>query len=374
MKRVVVLGSTGSIGTQTLDIIRQHPNQLQVVGLAAGRNGWQLLAQASEFKVNRLALFHESAGEEFGLPAGMDALIDMVTADDVDIVVVSVAGVIGLLPTIEAIRAAKQIALASKEVLVAAGEIIMPLAKEFETTITPIDSEHSALFQCLQGYRHDQIDRLILTASGGPFRGWTRKQLKDITVDQALSHPTWRMGGKITIDSATMMNKGLETIEAKWLFDVEIDQVDVVVHPQSIIHSMAKFTDGSVLGQMGWPDMRLPIQYALLYPERTGNELKPWNPVDSPHLTFEAADEDTFSCLKIARESARIGGTMPCVMNAANEEAANAFLRGEVGFLQIADIVQATMNAHCIETATLETILETDAWARVTARACMESN
>lgn len=372
MKRIAILGSTGSIGTQTLDIIERHPDQLAVVGLAAARNGWQLIDQGRRFGVDRLVLFDDAAAKEFSLPGGMNALCDLVTDDQVDLVVIAVAGVIGLLPTLAAIDEGKQIALASKEVLVAAGEIVMPRVRDQGTILTPIDSEHSALFQCLQGYRHEQIDRLILTASGGPFRGATLKNLETITVEQALAHPTWRMGGKITIDSATLMNKGLETIEAKWLFDVSIDQVDVVVHPQSIVHSFAKFKDGSVLGQLGWPDMRLPIQYALLYPERRSNDLKPWGPLDTPNLTFEPVDHETFPSIELARQSARIGGTMPCVMNAANEEAANAFLRGEIAFLAIPEVVRRTMEAHATTHVDLDALLEADRWARETSRAQME--
>lgn len=298
----------------------------------------------------------------------MSGMLQMVTSDEVDMVVVAVAGVIGLLPTIEAIKAGKDIALASKEVLVAAGEIVMPLIAKHGVTMTPVDSEHSAIFQCMQGYRSDQVEELILTASGGPFRGRSLADLKNVSVQDALNHPTWNMGGKITIDSATLMNKGLESIEAKWLFGLEMDQVKVVVHPQSVVHSFVKFHDGSVLGQLGWPNMRLPIAYALLYPERRKNDLKPWNPVDTPNLTFESVDEETFRCLKLARQSARVGGTMPCAMNAANEEAANAFLRGDVEFLEIAQIVEKSMNAHTVVPATLESILETDAQTRAFVR------
>ncbi|MEZ0325026.1 MAG: 1-deoxy-D-xylulose-5-phosphate reductoisomerase [Fimbriimonas sp.] len=357
MKRIALLGSTGSIGTQTLDVISQFPDDLQVVALAAGRNEKLVAEQAERFGVSRTALYDRD---------GMDAIVELVTADEVDLVVVSVAGVIGLLPTIRAIEAGKDIALASKEVLVAAGEVVMPLVKKHGVTMTPIDSEHSAIFQCLQGYRAGQIEKLILTASGGPFRGW--KDLSGVTVQQALNHPTWSMGGKITIDSATLMNKGLEMIEAKWLFGVEIDQVEVIVHPQSIVHSFVKFTDGSVLGQCGWPDMRLPIAYALLYPERKPNAMKPWNPIDSPNLTFEAVDEDTFSALKLARQAAWAGGTMPCALNAANEEAANAFLRGEVKFLQILEIVEESMASHATQTASLDNLLATDAETRAFVR------
>ena len=356
MKRVVILGSTGSIGTQTLDIIRQFPDQFQVVGLAAARNEKLLSEQATEFKVTQTVLFERD---------GMDSLVALATLDEADIVVVSVAGVIGLLPTFEAIKAGKHIALASKEVLVAAGEIVMPLLKEHNVTMTPIDSEHSAIFQCLQGYRPDQVSEIILTASGGPFRGRSRDDLKEITVAQALNHPTWNMGGKITIDSATLMNKGLEMIEARWLFGVEMDQVKVVVHPQSVIHSMVKFTDGSVLGQLGWPNMRLPILYALTYPERQPNDLKNWDPTDTPSLTFEKPDEVAFPSLGLAREAAKQGGTMPAVMNAANEAVVAAFLAGRCGFLDISSVVERVMLEHSMSSATLTSILDADREARV---------
>ncbi len=362
MKRVVVLGSTGSIGTQTLDIAARHPDEIRIVGLAAGRDRAALDAQAARFGVAKTAVYAES---------GIDALMDLATGDDVDTVVVAVAGVIGLLPTLAAIRAGKTIALASKEVLVAAGEIVMPLAREHGVDLVPIDSEHSAIFQCLRGYRSDQVSRLIITASGGPFRGRTRESLEGVTVEQALNHPTWRMGGKITIDSATLMNKGLEAIEAQWLFGVPMDRVDVVVHPQSVVHSMVELADGSVLGQLGWPDMRLPIHIALTHPERVPSGLKRWSPVETPNLTFEPVDEATFPAIGLARAAARVGGTLPCALNAANEEAANAFLRGEVPFLQIAEIVERTMAAHETETPTLENLLETDRAARQFARKLM---
>lgn len=365
MKRVVILGSTGSIGTQTLDIIAQFPDELKVVGLAAARNEALLNEQAKRFKVKKTVLYERD---------GMDALIDLATLDEADVVVVSVAGVIGLLPTFRAIEAGKHIALASKEVLVAAGEVVMPMIEKYGVTMTPIDSEHSAIFQCVQGYRPDQIDRLILTASGGPFRGKKMEELAKVTVGDALNHPTWNMGGKITIDSATLMNKGLEMIEARWLFGVDIDQVDVVVHPQSVIHSMVKLTDGSVLGQLGWPNMRLPIAYALLYPERKPNGLKPWNPIDTPNLTFELPDVGTFRSLYLARQSARIGGTLPAAMNAANEHAANAFLRGEVSFLGIVEVVEAVMMEHQTMETTLESIVETDRVARERAQAYISNS
>ncbi len=356
MKRIVILGSTGSIGTQTLDIIRQFPNDFQVVGLAASSNEQTLNAQVAEFKVKNSVLFQRD---------GLNALVDLATLPEADLVVTSVAGVIGLLPTFEAIKAKKDIALASKEVLVAAGQVVMPLVQEYGVTMTPIDSEHSAIFQCIQGYQTEQIAELILTASGGPFRGKSRKELETITVNEALSHPTWNMGGKITIDSATLMNKGLEIIEAKWLFGMDIHQVSAVIHPQSVIHSMVKFKDGSVLGQLGWPDMRLPIAYALHFPERRENKLKSWNPVDTPNLTFEAVDEDTFRCLRLAKQSAATAGTMPACMNAANEATVAAFLNGKCGFLQIADIVDQVMSEHNTTSPTLETIIEVDKASRL---------
>ncbi len=362
MKRVVVLGSTGSIGTQTLDVISKLSNDLKVVALAANRNATLLAQQAKQFGVSNLALYEDVPGS--GIPSGMDAIVRLATLSEADIVVISVAGVIGLLPTIAAIEAGKNVALASKEVLVAAGEFIMPMVKKHGVTMTPIDSEHSALFQCMQGYRADQVESLIITASGGPFRGKKLADLTEITVEQAMNHPTWRMGGKITIDSATLMNKGLEAIEARWLFGVEIDQVQVVVHPQSVVHSMVKFKDSSVLGQLGWPNMRLPIAYALMYPDRIENGLPTWNPVDTPNLTFESVDEETFTCLGLARESAKLGGTMPCAMNAANEVAANAFINGGLRFLQIPEVIKRTMSEHSPLAATLDNVLTTDAQVR----------
>lgn len=373
MTRIAVLGSTGSIGVQTLDVVRQHSDRLEVVALSAHSSTQTLLKQAEEFGVSTLALYNPAAAVGTDVPSGMDALKAVATHPDADVVVVSVAGVIGLLPTIAAMEAGKRIALASKEVLVAAGSVVMPLAARLGVPVVPIDSEHSALFQCLLGSRPDHVDNLILTASGGPFRGRSLAQLREVTVADALDHPTWRMGGKITIDSATLMNKGLEMIEARWLFDVPIDQIEVVVHPQSIVHSFVRFKDGSVLGQLGWPNMRLPIQYALFHPERVANPMRPWNPVDTPALSFEKPDEQTFRSLGLARDASRIGGTMPCALNAANEEAANGFLRGEIGFLRIAEVVEEVMARHAVVSATLDTILATDASAREHARALMRA-
>lgn len=372
MKRIAILGSTGSIGSQTLDVVAQYPDLLEVVALAAGSNGAALQEQARRFGVGRLALYADP--QNSGLPTGMNALVDLATAEDIDVVVVSVAGVIGLKPTIAAIQAGKEIALASKEVLVAAGEIVSRLARDNGVAIRPIDSEHSAIFQCLQGYRTDQVERLVITASGGPFRGRARADLESVTIEQALAHPTWRMGGKITIDSATLMNKGLEMIEARWLFDIPMERVDCVVHPQSIVHSFVEFRDGSMLGQLGWPNMRLPIAYALLYPDRISNDFRRWNPTDTPNLTFEPVDEATFPSIGLARRSVAMGGTGPCAMNAANEEAANAFLRGEIGFLRITELVERALNSHVPVGPNLENLLICDAETRSFVRNLIQSS
>lgn len=358
-KRIVVLGSTGSIGRQTLDVCRRLPDHLEVVGLAARSSETALAEQAAEFGVRHAVLMDRD---------GLDALTDLARLPEADLVVVSVAGVIGLRPTLAAVEAGKQVALASKEVLVAAGELFGPLLKKHKTLLTPIDSEHSALFQCLQGYTSDQVRKVVLTASGGPFRGKTRADLQGVTREQTLAHPTWNMGGKITVDSATLMNKGLEVIEAKWLFDLDLDQVEVVVHPQSIVHSFVVLKDGSALGQLGWPDMRLPIQYALVYPDRIDSGLPPWNPADTPNLTFEQPDTDTFRCLALARRSSATGGTAPAALNAANEQAVAAFLDGHCGFLQIADVVESVLDQHEPEAVTLDAVERVDSWARATVR------
>jgi 1-deoxy-D-xylulose-5-phosphate reductoisomerase len=371
MKRVVVLGATGSIGTQTLDVVRQHPDRLQIVGMTAHRQAEPLLASAAEFGVRNVALMDEAAAQAAGIPGGLQAVIDVATVAEADWVVVAVAGVIGLHPTLAAIRAGKHIALASKEVLVAAGEVVMPLIRAQGLHMTPIDSEHSAIFQCLQGYETDQIESITLTASGGPFRGQTRTDLANVTVEEALNHPTWRMGGKITIDSATLMNKGLEMIEAHWLFGLSMDQVNVVVHPQSVVHSLVTFKDGSALGQLGWPDMRLPIQYALLWPERVASGLRPWNPTLTPTLTFEPVDEMTFGGLRLARQAAAAGGTMPCLMNAANEEAVAQFLAGRCGFLAIADLIESAMATHQVVAPEIEALEAADLEGRRAVRAAL---
>lgn len=367
------MGSTGSIGTQTLDIVRQHRDRLQVVGLVANRSSALLMSQAQDFGVGRVALMDEASATEASLPGGMEAVCEVATLAEADTVVVAMAGVIGLVPTVAAIRAGKDIALASKEVLVAAGEVVMPMVAEHGVLLTPIDSEHSAVFQCLQGCRPGDVDEVWLTASGGPFRGKTRGELALVTAQEALNHPTWSMGGKITVDSATLMNKGLEVIEAAWLFGIDIDKVQVVVHPQSIVHSFVKMADSSVLAQCGWPDMRLPIQYALLYPERVPNGLKPWNPVESGELTFHRPDHETFPAIEIAREAARTGGTAPAAFNAANEHCANAFLAGLCGFLQITDTVKQVLEQHAPVPCTLESVTVADKWAREASQRLLES-
>lgn len=368
MKRVAILGSTGSIGRQTLEVAKFLPDDIRVVALAAGRDGLALAQQAQEFGVTKTALFDSEQASIYGHQGGIEAITRLATDDEVDLVVVSVAGVIGLKPTVAAIEAGKNIALASKEVLVAAGELVMPIVQKHGTVLTPIDSEHSAIFQCLQGYLPSQVDSLILTASGGPFRGQTKDSLESVTREQALKHPTWTMGGKITIDSASLMNKALEVIEAKWLFGIDMDKIEAVIHPQSVIHSMVRFTDQSVIGQLGWPDMRLPIQYALMYPERLPNPLPKWNPTETPSLTFEEVNETVFPAFALARHAVKVGGTMPCVFNAANEEAVALFLEDKIRFLDIYRSVEHAMQVHSPSEVTLNNLVLSDSVARETVR------
>lgn len=378
MTRVAILGSTGSIGTQTLDVIRTHPTRFQVVGLAAHSNAEALANQCREFNPKYRALFADTPTVD-PLLRGMPGLLELASASDVDLVVVSVAGMIGLEPTIAAIKSGKRIALASKEVLVAGGEVVMPLVRQHGTTLLPIDSEHSAILQCIFGvppcadvsHWNQGVSELILTASGGPFRGRSIESLKQVTVEDALNHPTWRMGGKITIDSATLMNKGLEIIEACWLYDLPPSKVSVVVHPQSVIHSMVRFEDGSVLSQMGHPDMKLPIQFALLGPERQPSPAKHWDPMHTPNLTFEPLDETVFTCPGIAKAAFAEGGVLPAFMNAVNEEAANAFLRNEIRFLDIPKLNEESLKASPKMDATLENILAADSNAREWSRSRM---
>ncbi|MFN7172734.1 MAG: 1-deoxy-D-xylulose-5-phosphate reductoisomerase [Fimbriimonadaceae bacterium] len=366
-RRIAILGSTGSIGTQALRVIDRHPEKLEVRALVARSRANSLLEQLQRYPEARGALFDEHAAAQAGLPGGMAALIDIVESDDIDVVLVSVAGVIGLLPTLAAIKTGKMIALASKEVLVSGGEVVMRELRARNGTMLPIDSEHSAVFQCLLGYPHSQLSRIWLTASGGPFRQFDQAQLEQVTVEQALKHPNWSMGSKITVDSATLMNKGLEAIEARWLFDLPMDRIKMVVHPQSIVHSFVEFTDGSFLGQFGRPEMELPIQVALLYPEKAPSGLELWNPLRSPQLNFEPLRSDLFPLPGLARAAANTGGTMPCVMNAANEEAANAFVAGKIRFLDIVRIVDRAMGLHEPVEATLDNVLEADQWARETS-------
>lgn len=371
MKNIAIIGSTGSIGTQTLDIVRDSEDMC-VVALAAGNNIERLIKQVREFKPKIVAVWKEDkalelkeALSEFNIRIvyGMDGLVEVATFEEADIVVTAIVGMIGIKPTIEAIKAGKDIALANKETLVTAGHIIMPLAKEKGVSILPVDSEHSAIFQCLQGEQNREIHKLIITASGGPFRGRTYEELKDVTVEDALRHPNWSMGKKITIDSATLVNKGLEIIEAKWLFDVAPEQIEVVVQPQSIIHSMVEFVDGAVKAQLGTPDMKLPIQYALTYPNR---RFLPGERLDFSKMSgiiMEMPDRKVFKGLDFAYQAIRTGGTMPTVLNAANECAVARFLNKDIKFLQIYDMIMACMNAHTvIDNPSFEQILETEQW------------
>jgi len=362
MRSIALLGSTGSIGRQVLDVVSRLPDRLRVVSLAANRNVELLSKQAKIFKPSVVSV-------------GADELIRAATVPEADIVVVAVAGTVGLAPTIEAIEARKDIALASKEVLVAAGSIVTRLVEERRIHLLPVDSEHSAIFQCLKGEERGAIRRLILTASGGPFANHPMEELAGVTVEQALAHPTWSMGRKITVDSATMMNKALEIIEAHWLFGVDASQIEVVIHPQSIVHSMVEFEDGSVVAQMGVPDMRLPIQYALLYPERVDTGLPRLDIAAEGTLTFAKPDPERYPGLGLAYEALEKGGTTPAVMNAANETAVGLFLDGRIGFRGIHDIVRRVTESHVpIHDPDLSQVLEADARARRAAITVMEES
>lgn len=371
MKKISILGSTGSIGTQTLEVVRSN-GDIQVTALAAGRNITMLEAQIREFRPSIACVWDEEKAAELkiavaDLPvkvvSGMEGLMEVAAEPEAEIVVTAVVGMIGIRPTIAAMEAGKDIALANKETLVTAGHIIMKLAREKGVRILPVDSEHSAIFQCLNGEREhgNRIHKILLTASGGPFRGWTHEQLKTVTPADALKHPNWSMGHKITIDSSTMVNKGLEVMEARWLFDVDMDQIQVVVQPQSIIHSMVEFEDGAVMAQLGTPDMKLPIQYALYYPER---RYLPGDRLDFEALSeirFEKPDMETFRGLKLAYEAGRAGGTLPVVFNAANEKAVGKFLKGEISYLTIIDMIEESMKNHQrIADPTVEEILEAE--------------
>ncbi|MCW3062582.1 MAG: 1-deoxy-D-xylulose 5-phosphate reductoisomerase [Capsulimonas sp.] len=359
IKKLVILGSTGSIGTQTLDIVRRLPDRLQVVALSGHRNVELLKQQAEEFGVAPEWI-------ESGDNADLERLA---TYPDADVVVVSVAGAVGTRATVAALRQGKDIALATKEVLVAAGEIVTRTARESGARLLPIDSEHSAIFQCLQGAPENSIAKILLTASGGPFREWSKERMQSVTLADALNHPTWpSMGRKITIDSATLMNKGLETIEARWLFDIPIDQVEVLVHPQSVVHSLVEYHDGAVIAQLGLPDMRLPIQYALLYPERVDSGLPRMDMTQlTKPLTFEAPDMDRFPSLLLARQASDAGGALPAVLNAANEAAVAQFLDAKITFPAIMTLVERTMHSHHpLEAPDLDQIAAADQWARLT--------
>lgn len=370
MKKIAILGSTGSIGTQTLEVAR-HNGDIQVLGLTAGSNIRLLEEQIREFSPVAASVMDEEKAKDLAVRvrdtdtkilSGMDGMLETAALADTEILVTAVVGMIGIRPTIEAIRAGKDIALANKETLVTAGHIIMPLAREYGVSILPVDSEHSAVFQCLQGESARSLRKLLLTASGGPFRGYNRKQLEQVTLSDTLKHPNWVMGQKITVDSATLVNKGLEVMEACWLFQVETDQVQVVVQPQSVIHSMVEFEDGAVMAQLGTPDMKLPIQYALYYPQR---RFLPGERLDFAalgSLTFEAPDPDTFQGLSMAVKAARAGGSMPAVFNAANEQAVRRFLNREIRFLDIYDMIGSAMDRHqVIPEPSLDTILEIEA-------------
>lgn len=372
MKKIAILGSTGSIGTQTLDVVRAHSDELKVVALAAGSNKERLKEQIREFHPELVSLSDERkaqelkeelAGEAVEVVCGMDGLIEVAGIDSADVVVTAVVGMMGILPTMEAIRKGKDIALANKETLVTAGHLIIPMAREYGISILPVDSEHSAIFQCLQGEPKKALDKILLTASGGPFRGKSAEFLETVTLEDALNHPNWSMGPKITIDSSTMVNKGLEVMEAKWLFGVDYSQIEVVIQPQSIIHSMVQYIDGAVIAQLGTPDMRVPIEYALFYPERRS---LPGDRLDFSKLsqiTFEKPDYKVFRGLSLAIEAGKTGGTMPTVFNAANERAVAKFLKGEIKYTDIVRSIEKCMDAHKVSAhPDLEEILATEQW------------
>ena len=373
MREISILGSTGSIGTQTLDVIA-HLGNIRVAAITGNQNIALLEQQARRFQPRVVAVMEEKNAKELRerlhdtqsrVLCGMDGLIEAATLTSVDTVVTSVVGNVGLRPTFEAISAGKNIALANKETLVSAGQLIMDLAKKRNVSIYPVDSEHSAIFQALQGNEGNQIRRILLTASGGPFRGRKTEELMHITSADALKHPNWSMGKKITIDSATLMNKGLEVMEAKWLFGVAAEQIEVLVHPQSIVHSAVEYEDGAILAQMGEPDMKVPIQYALTYPQRVKNTFPKVDFAQRSTLTFEKPDLKTFRCLGLAYKALKVGGTLPAVLNGANEIAVDKFLNGKIGFLQIPELIEQTMNAYTVKYEyTLDDLLEADAWAR----------
>jgi len=375
MKNVVLLGSTGSIGTSTIKVAEDLPDQIRLLGLGAGNNVGLLLEQTRQHTPQAICISDPSKAKELSdalgtsteVFSGNEGLIKLATLPAADIVLIAIVGTAGLQPALAAIRAGKDIAIASKEILVMAGETVMSEARKYGVRVLAVDSEHSAIFQCLDGKPSDSVRKLWLTASGGPFRKTSKADFASITVEQALKHPSWVMGRKITIDSATLFNKALEMIEARWLFDIEMARVGVVVHPQSVVHSMVEFVDGSMLAQLSTPDMCLPIQYALTYPERAASDRVQTNLAKLGTLTFEEPDVDRFPALELARRAGEIGGTLPAVLNAANEVAVEAFVNRKINFPQITETVRRTMDAHqVIEHPTLDRILEADAWARKT--------
>ncbi|MGX8713881.1 MAG: 1-deoxy-D-xylulose-5-phosphate reductoisomerase [bacterium] len=369
IKRIAILGSTGSIGTQALNVIRRHRDRFAVEVLCAGSNADLLIKQAKEFNPNAVVIadeakypvVREALGQsDIKVFAGARSMVDLMEMESVDLVLASIVGFAGLRPTLRAIECGKPVALANKETMVVAGSIVTAAARRHRVPILPVDSEHSAIFQCLMG-ECSPVDKILLTASGGPFRGMNREQLATVTLEQTLRHPNWSMGRKVTIDSASLMNKGLEVIEAKWLFGVETADIEVVVHPQSVVHSMVQFADGSIKAQLGVPTMETPIQYAFSFPERIESHLPRLDFALSPSLTFEKPDRETFRCLDLAYRAIDRGGNMPCVMNAANEVAVQQFIDGKIGFLDIADQVEAAMqHAHFIANPTLDDLFETD--------------
>ena len=370
MRSIVLLGSTGSIGTQTLDVVRNNKEELKVVGLAANKRVDDVEKQVREFCPKYVCMYDPEAAKELQekiadtgikVMSGMEGLIEIVSVPEADTVLTAVVGMIGIRPTIKAIECGKDIALANKETLVCAGHIIMPLAKEKNVQILPVDSEHSAIFQSLVGEPKDKVEKILLTASGGPFRGRKREELAAMTAADALKHPNWDMGPKVTIDSSSLVNKGLEVMEARWLFDVSLDNIEVLVHPQSIVHSAVQFVDGAVIAQLGVPDMKLPIQYALFYPDRRPMSEKRLNLFELGSLTFEKPDTDTFRGLKLAFDSAYAGGSMPTVFNAANEMAVRRFLKGDIKYLEIYDMIEEAMTHHNkIENPDVQAILEAE--------------
>ena len=383
MKKIAILGSTGSIGTQALEVIEEQKEFFQVEVLTANRNGDLLITQSKKYKPNAVVIGDEAQyqkvkdalwEDDIKVYCGEQALEEVVQMKEIDVVLTALVGYSGLKPTISAIKAGKHIALANKETLVVAGELINQLVAKYKVNLYPVDSEHSAIFQCLTGEFLNPIEKIYLTASGGPFRGYNGEQLAQVTKAQALKHPNWDMGAKITIDSASMMNKGLEVIEAKWLFDLKQDQIDVIVHPQSIVHSIVQFEDGSMKAQMGLPDMKLPIQYALTYPNRLKNDLTRFNFMDYPSLSFESPDPKTFRNLALAFKAMGMGGNAPCILNAANEVAVDAFLKDKVSFVGMSDLIEKCMgDVTFVNKPSLEDYVATDKETRIQANSYIKN-